>query len=792
MDYAKRMNSKVTLDHLVLALVDGIDPDASHVISGCGADSEELYDQVEKYVFSRPKGVSFGKKQIDFLPEVQLVMKKAFRYANGLLDNPAPVNRPPFVTSAHILAAITENNTKNMAVNLLKSEGITHQRVKAVIETNLQKGLGNNNNNNNPSSGGEQPEEDSTEEAIELPALEEFCENLNEKAIDGKIDTLIGREDIIKQTVRTLGRRKKSNPLFVGEAGVGKTAIAEGLAKLIEDGDVPKSLENTVIYSLDMGALVAGTKYRGDFEKRLKNVLSELESLDDAILFIDEIHTVIGAGATSGSMDASNLLKPKLANGTIRCMGATTYKEYRKNFEKDQALNRRFKKIDISEPTIDETNEILLGLKKFYEEFHGVDYTDDAIEAAVKLSSKYMSDKKLPDKAIDVLDEAGSHVKTMHQDNEEAGAEDSLLVNVDDVEFVVAKLARIPEKRVSSDDLSLLESLDEKIKSKVFFQDEAIDELVDAIQLSRAGMRSPEKPVGNYLFAGPTGVGKTEVVKQLSEELGLELVRFDMSEYMEKHAVSRLIGAPPGYVGFDQGGLLTDAVDRNPHCVVLLDEIEKAHNDIYNILLQVMDHGKLTDSNGKSVDFRNVVIVMTTNAGVAEMNKGNFGISVGQDEAKIDAEKGMDAIKKLFTPEFRNRLDAIMQFKSLPNDGIEMILGKFVNEVKERLSDRNVTLSLTEEAKKYLVAEGYDETLGARPMERIVQQQISKKLSKEILFGELKKGGHVTVDYNENAENKLCFKFSKASSGAEPSNDNKKPEKNNNQNKKKGNDSFSP
>ena len=546
---------------------------------------------------------------------------------------------------------------------------------------------------------------------------------------------MIGRNSEINRAIQVLCRRQKNNPLFVGEAGVGKTAIAEGLAKRIVDSEVPEVLAAATVFSLDMGTLLAGTRYRGDFEERLKQVLKELEAHPNAILFIDEIHTVIGAGATSGgAMDASNLLKPALASGTIRCMGSTTYKEYRQHFEKDRALVRRFQKIDINEPTVEDAIAILKGLKPYFEDYHRLKYTNEAIEAAVQLSSRYIHDRKLPDKAIDVIDESGAAQMLVAENKRKK------TIGIKEIETTIATMARIPPKSVSKDDAEVLKHLEQTLKRVVFGQDKAIDALASSIKLARAGLREPEKPIGSYLFSGPTGVGKTEVAKQLAESLGVELIRFDMSEYMERHTVSRLIGAPPGYVGFDQGGLLTDGVDQHPHCVVLLDEIEKAHPDLYNVLLQIMDHGKLTDHNGKPVNFRNVILIMTTNAGAADLARQAFGFTRNKREGDDH-----EAINRQFAPEFRNRLDAIISFAHLNPDVIGMVVEKFVLQLEAQLADRDVTIELSEPAKAWLIQHGYDEQMGARPMARVIQEHIKKPLADEVLFGKLKSGGHVRV-----------------------------------------------
>src|SRR5476651_479898 len=579
-------------------------------------------------------------------------------------------------------------------------------------------------------------------------ALDTYCVNLNKKARDGKIDPVIGRNAEINRAIQVLCRRQKNNPLFVGEAGVGKTAIAEGLAKRIVDSEVPEVLAAATVFSLDMGTLLAGTRYRGDFEERLKQVLKELEAHPNAILFIDEIHTVIGAGATSGgAMDASNLLKPALASGTIRCMGSTTYKEYRQHFEKDRALVRRFQKIDVNEPTVEDAIAILKGLKPYFEDYHRLKYTNEAIEAAVQLSSRYIHDRKLPDKAIDVIDESGAAQMLVAENKRKK------TIGIKEIETTIATMARIPPKSVSKDDAEVLKHLEQTLKRVVFGQDKAIEALSASIKLARAGLREPEKPIGSYLFSGPTGVGKTEVAKQLASIMGVELLRFDMSEYMERHTVSRLIGAPPGYVGFDQGGLLTDGVDQHPHCVLLLDEVEKAHPDLFNILLQVMDHGKLTDHNGKKIDFRNVVLIMTTNAGASDAAKEAIGFGRGKREGEDE-----EAIKKLFTPEFRNRLDATISFAPLTRATIDKVVEKFVLELEAQLADRDVTFDLTPEATRWLGEKGYDDAFGARPLARVIQDNIKKPLADEILFGKLKNGGTVRVLLDREAD-KLAFEF---------------------------------
>ncbi|HEY1096996.1 MAG TPA: ATP-dependent Clp protease ATP-binding subunit ClpA, partial [Alphaproteobacteria bacterium] len=580
-------------------------------------------------------------------------------------------------------------------------------------------------------------------------ALKSFCVNLNQRAQKGEIDTLIGRAEEVERTIQILCRRSKNNPLYVGDPGVGKTAIAEGLAKRIVDGDVPDVLKDAVIYALDMGSLLAGTRYRGDFEERLKAVIGELEMQPHSVLFIDEIHTIVGAGATSGgAMDASNLLKPALSRGKIRCLGSTTYKEYRNHFEKDRALVRRFQKIDVNEPSEDEAVKILTGLKSYYEQYHGIAYDDDAIKAAVQLSARYITDRKLPDKAIDVLDEAGAAQRLLPEEQRHKR------ITVQDVEVIIAKIARIPASSVSQNDKTALKNLQTDLQRLVFGQERAVEAISTSIKMARAGLREVEKPIGSYLFAGPTGVGKTEVAKQLAHLLGIKLIRFDMSEYMERHSVSRLIGAPPGYVGFDQGGLLTDAVDQTPHCVLLLDEIEKAHPDLFNILLQMMDYGKVTDSNGKAVDFRHVILIMTTNAGAAELERPTIGF-----ERQTHMDDDNEAIKRTFTPEFRNRLDAVVPFGHLSQDIVGQVVDKFIFKLEQQLADKGVTFALTTSARAWLATKGYDRAMGARPLARVIDNEIKKPLTDEILFGQLSNGGEVQIDLKDN---KLVFELTAA------------------------------
>ena len=655
------------------------------------------------------------------------------------------------VTGANVLVALFSERESH-AVYFLQEQDMTRFDAVNYISHGIAKVPGQNDAEKTPR-GAEESGEAGNPNKTGGEALKAYCKNLNEKAKTGKIDPLIGRQKEVDRTIQILCRRSKNNPLYVGDPGVGKTAIAEGLAKKIVEGDVPDVLKDATIYALDMGALLAGTRYRGDFEERIKQVLAELEKIDGGVLFIDEIHTVIGAGATSGgAMDASNLLKPSLSNGTLRCIGSTTYKEYRNHFEKDRALVRRFQKIDVYEPTIDETIEILKGLKSYYEDHHHVSYTDDALKAAVELSAKYIGDRKLPDKAIDIIDEVGAAQMLVPEDKRKK------VIDVADIEGVVAVIARIPAKSLSKDDKMVLKNLERDLKTLVFDQDQAIATLVDAIKLSRAGLRDADKPIGCFLFSGPTGVGKTEVARQLAKTMGVELARFDMSEYMERHSVSRLIGSPPGYVGFDQGGLLTDKVDQQPHCVLLLDEIEKAHPDIYNILLQVMDYGKLTDNNGKTVDFRNVILIMTTNAGAAELARAPMGF---ERSVRVDEDK--DAINKMFTPEFRNRLDAIVPFKALAQETMVRVVDKFIAQMEAQLTEKNVALILTDAAREWLAKKGYDPAMGARPLSRVIQEHVKRPLAEELLFGDLIEGGTVQIDA---VDDKIVFSMDRGKKAA--------------------------
>ena len=731
-----RHHEYATLEHLLLALLD--DPDAAQVMKACNVDVDSLRQSLVKYVDEEliTLVIEDGEDAKPTTGFQRVVQRAVLHVQNSGRDE---------VTGANVLVALFTERESH-AVYFLQEQNMTRLDAVSYISHGIAKRPGMT--QQKPVRGAEEEEEGEKVVKQGTEALEAYCVNLNEKAKTGKIDPLIGREAEVERTIQILCRRQKNNPLFVGDPGVGKTAIAEGLARKIVKNEVPEVLANSVIYSLDMGALIAGTRYRGDFEERLKSVVKELEAIKGAILFIDEIHTVIGAGATSGgAMDASNLLKPALQAGTLRCVGSTTYKEYRQYFEKDRALVRRFQKIDVAEPSVPDTIKILKGLKPYYEEFHKVRYTADAIKAAVELAAKYINDRKLPDKAIDVIDEVGASQMLLPESRRKK------VIGVKEVEEVIAKMARIPPKSVSKDDAEALRTLESDLKRVVFGQDAAIHALASAIKLARAGLRQPEKPIGCYLFSGPTGVGKTEVAKQLASIMGVELLRFDMSEYMERHTVSRLIGAPPGYVGFDQGGLLTDGVDQHPHCVLLLDEIEKAHADLFNILLQVMDHGKLTDHNGKKIDFRNVVLIMTTNAGASDAARESIGFGRGKREGEDE-----EAIKRLFTPEFRNRLDATIAFTPLGRDTIDRVVEKFVLELEAQLSDRDVTFDLTPEATRWLGQKGYDDSFGARPLARVIQDHIKKPLADEILFGKLKGGGTVRVLLDRETD-KLVFEF---------------------------------
>ena len=747
---SERRHEYATLEHLLLGLAD--DTDAATVLRACGVDLDKLRSDLSEFLDKDLAGLATDRAG-DPKPTAgfqRVVQRAAIHVQSSGRDE---------VTGANVLVALFSERESH-AVYFLQLQDMTRLDAVNFISHGIAKAPGRS--AQRPVQGsGSQPETHQEQEREEKPswrnqdALSNYCVNLNKKAMAGKIDPLIGREPEIERTIQILCRRTKNNPLYVGDPGVGKTAIAEGLAKRIVEGDVPEVLARSTIYALDMGALLAGTRYRGDFEERLKAVVSELENQQGAILFIDEIHTVIGAGATSGgAMDASNLLKPALASGNLRCIGSTTYKEFRNYFEKDRALVRRFQKIDVNEPTLEDSVKILRGLKANYEKHHKVRYTDEAIRAAVELSAKYINDRKLPDKAIDVIDEVGASRMLLPEHKRRK------TVTLRDVEEIVAKIARIPPKSVSADDKETLRNLERDLKAMVFGQDRAIDALSAAIKLARAGLREPEKPIGNYLFCGPTGVGKTEVARQLASTMGIELIRFDMSEYMERHSVSRLIGAPPGYVGFDQGGLLTDAIDQHPHAGLLLDEIEKAHPDLFNILLQVMDHGKLTDHNGKTVDFRNVILIMTTNAGASDLAKEAIGF--GRDTREGEDE---DAIKRLFTPEFRNRLDATIAFAGLTPEIVGRVVEKFVMQLEAQLADRNVTIELSSAAKEWLAERGYDRLYGARPLSRVIQEHIKKPLAEELLFGKLVKGGSVKVTMKDG---KLDFEMIEAALPALP------------------------
>lgn len=723
----EKSHEYATLEHLLVALIG--DDDARAVMRACGVDITILREDVLQYLDEELDDLKVDKPN-ESKPTTgfQRVLQRAAIHVQS--------SGREEVTGANVLIALFSERESH-AVYFLGKQEMTRFDAVNYVSHGIAKVEGEGEFFSASSEDSDADEEDDSKSNVSgNDAMKTYCVNLNQRAKDGKIDVLIGREAEVNRTIQILCRRSKNNPLYVGDPGVGKTAIAEGLAKRIVDNEVPEVLKNSVIYSLDMGALLAGTRYRGDFEERLKAVITQVEKSFGAILFIDEIHTIIGAGSTSGgSMDASNLLKPALGRGTIKCIGSTTYKEYRNHFEKDRALVRRFQKIDVNEPSIDDAVKILAGLQSYFEEHHDVQYAPEAIRTAVELSAKYIGDRKLPDKAIDILDEAGAAQKLLPVEQRKKR------IDVEDIENVVAIIARIPPKTVSKNDREAIRHLDRDLKTLVFGQDEAIKTLTDAVKMSRAGLRDAEKPIGCYLFSGPTGVGKTEVTKQLANTLGIELKRFDMSEYMERHAVSRLIGAPPVYVGFDQGGLLTDAVDQNPHCVVLLDEIEKAHPDVFNLLLQVMDYGKLTDNNGKSVDFRNIILIMTTNAGAAQMAKAPIGFT--QDH-RTDADK--EEINRLFTPEFRNRLDAIVPFSSLTPEVMHRVVDKFIMQLEAQLADREVTIELSVEARNLLATLGYDPAMGARPLARVIQERIKKPLSEELLFGELQNGGDVKVD----------------------------------------------
>ncbi|MEM7060260.1 MAG: ATP-dependent Clp protease ATP-binding subunit ClpA [Pseudomonadota bacterium] len=728
-----RRHELATLEHLLLALID--EPDAARVMRACSVDLPELRKTLTKFIDTELESLIFDIEGSEAAPSTgfQRVIQRAAIHVQS--------SGRSEVTGANVLVAIF-NERESHAAFFLQEQDMTRYDAVNFLSHGVAK---------DPAFGERRPVRGSDEEELseessmggddggEETSLGKFCVDLNAKAREGKVDPLIGRSDEVERCIQVLCRRRKNNPLLVGDPGVGKTAIAEGLAKKIVEGETPEILSSSTIFSLDMGALLAGTRYRGDFEERLKAVIKELEEHEDAILFIDEIHTVIGAGATTGgAMDASNLLKPSLQSGALRCMGSTTYSEFRQHFEKDRALSRRFQKIDVNEPSVDDSIKILKGLKPFFEDHHEVKYTADAIKTAVDLSFRYINDRKLPDKAIDVIDEAGAAQHLL------PAGKRRKTITPKEIETVVSKIARIPPKSVSKSDTEQLRDLEANLKRVVFGQDPAIDALTSAIKLARAGLREPEKPIGSYLFTGPTGVGKTEVAKQLATVLGVEFKRFDMSEYMEKHSVSRLIGAPPGYVGFDQGGLLTDAIDQHPHCVLLLDEIEKAHPDVFNILLQIMDHGRLTDHNGKAVNFRNVILIMTSNAGAAEQAKAAIGFGRDRREGE-DTE----AVERMFTPEFRNRLDAVISFGALPKDVILMVVEKFVMQLEAQLMERGVSIELTKPAAEWIANKGYDDKMGARPLSRVIQEHIKKPLAEELLFGALAKGGVVKVSVKD-------------------------------------------
>jgi len=726
---SNRRHEYATLEHLLLALVD--DEHASKVMVACGVELGELKEAVTLYLDTELDALKVeGSTDPSPTSGFQRVVQRAILHVQS--------SGREEVTGANVLVALFSER-ESYAVFFLQQQDMS--RLDAVSYISHGVGKAGQPMEQRDVKGAEEEKASKPDGKKGESALKQFCVNLNEKAANGKVDPLIGRGPEVDRTVQILCRRSKNNPLYVGDPGVGKTAIAEGLARKIVEKQVPDVLLPAVIYSLDMGALLAGTRYRGDFEERLKQVVTELEKLPHAILFIDEIHTVIGAGATSGgAMDASNLLKPALSGGTIRCIGSTTYKEFRNHFEKDRALLRRFQKIDVNEPTVKDTIKILAGLRSAFEAHHNVRYTPDAIKSAVELSARYINDRKLPDKAIDVIDEVGAMQMLV------VPSKRRKVITPKEIEAVIATMARIPPKSVSSDDKKSLSTLETDLKRVVFGQDQAIEKLASAIKLSRAGLREPDKPIGNYLFTGPTGVGKTEVARQLASIMGIPLQRFDMSEYMERHSVSRLIGAPPGYVGYDQGGLLTDAVDQHPHSVLLLDEIEKAHPDLFNILLQVMDNGKLTDHHGKTVDFRNVILIMTTNAGASDMAREALGFGnvtrEGEDE---------EAVKRMFTPEFRNRLDAIVPFGYLPTEVVARVVEKFILQLELQLADREVHISLDDEAKAWLTERGYDKLYGARPMGRLIQEKVKQPLAEELLFGKLVHGGEVKVRLKDGA-----------------------------------------
>ncbi len=718
----------ITVEHLLLALLEN--PSAEQVLRACGANLDLLRNELVDFLAtSSPTMPVEDTRDVQPTLGFQRVLQRAVFHVQSSGNKE--------VTGANVLVAIF-NEQDSEAVYFLGKQDIARIDVVNYISHGISK-VGDE-EGFELGDGSAEIDPESAEEQVKKSALDTYATNLNQSAREGRIDPLIGRRDEIERTVQILCRRRKNNPLLVGEAGVGKTAIAEGLARLIIEEDVPEILRNATVYSLDLGSLVAGTKYRGDFEKRLKAVLKELKELPEAVLFIDEIHTIIGAGSASGgAMDASNLIKPMLASGELRCIGSTTYQEYRGIFEKDHALARRFQKIDVLEPSVEETFQILKGLKSRFEEHHEIRYANTALKAAAELAGKYINDRHMPDKAIDVIDEAGAFQRLQPTNKRKKS------IGVSDIEKVVSKIARIPPKSISASDTESLKNLQRDLNMVVYGQDKAIEALSTAIKLSRAGLGGAEKPVGSFLFSGPTGVGKTEVSRQLARIMGIELIRFDMSEYMERHTVSRLVGAPPGYVGFDQGGLLTEAINKHPHAVLLLDEIEKAHPDVYNLLLQVMDHGTLTDNNGRKADFRNVTLIMTTNAGAETMSRASIGFT-HQDHAS----DGMEILKKAFSPEFRNRLDAIVQFAALDRENIGHVVEKFIFELEAQLQDKKVSIDISAEARDWLGNKGYDKKMGARPMTRVIQDKIKKPLANELLFGELAHGGHVRIDVKDN------------------------------------------
>lgn len=730
MDARQKRHELITVEHLLLAMLDN--PSAAEVLKACGSNIDVLRNELTQYIDDHTPTIS-GEDEVDTQPTLgfQRVIQRAMLHVQS--------SGKKEVNGANVLVAIYGEKDSH-AVYFLHQQGITRLDVVNFIAHGVSK-------LNEGDTQKTSPEQENDQESSSSKALETYTINLNKMVLAGKIDPLIGRDSEIERVIQTLCRRRKNNPLLVGEAGVGKTAIAEGLAKKIVDKEVPSILENTIIFSLDMGTLLAGTKYRGDFEQRLKSVMKQLNEQKDAILFIDEIHTLIGAGSASGgTLDASNLLKPALSNGSIKCIGATTYQEYRTVFEKDHALTRRFQKIDVNEPSILDTINILKGLKSRFEKHHNVKYSVAAINSAAELSAKYINDRHLPDKAIDVIDEAGAAQRILPKNKQKK------VITNKEIEDIVAKIAKIPPKNISNDDKNALKNLERDLKAVIFGQDKAIENLASAIKMTRSGLGMPNKPIGNFLFSGPTGVGKTEVARQLAYILGIELVRIDMSEYMERHAVSRLIGAPPGYVGFDQGGLLTESVNKQPYCVLLLDEIEKAHPDIFNILLQVMDHGSLTDSNGRKTDFRNVTLIMTTNAGAESLSKTSMGFTQSKKTGDEQAE-----IKRLFTPEFRNRLDATVSFSPLSHDVILKVVDKFLMQLEDQLHEKKVDATFTDSLKSYLAKNGFDPSMGARPMSRLIQDTIRKALADELLFGKLTNGGNVIIDIDSNDKVKLIF-----------------------------------